>query len=181
MEAGRPSGRAATTMIYSADLHGNLHRLTVKGTGSPAPVEINGKTYEVDFSSVDGSLLSLLVMGRSYEADVIEEAEGVLVVWVEGELHRIEYHEEGRRPRRGASVAGHEIKGRQMIVAPMPGKVVAILVSPAQEVSAGQGVIVIEAMKMENELKAPGPGVIKEIKVQEGAGVTGGEVLVVIE
>lgn len=168
-------------MTYSADLHGRIHKLAVKGTGSPVPVQIDGKTYEVDFSAGDGSLLSLLVMGRSYEADVVEEAEGVLAVWVEGELHRIEYQEEGRRPRRGASVVGHEIKGRQMIVAPMPGKVVAILVSPAQEVSAGQGVIVIEAMKMENELKASGPGVIKEIKVQEGAGISGGEVLVVIE
>lgn len=168
-------------MSYSADLHGRIHRLAVKGTGSPVPVQINGKTYEVDFSPIDGSLLSLLVMGRSYEVDVVEEADGILAVWVEGELHRIEYQEEGRRPRRGASVAGHGIKGRQMIVAPMPGKVVAVLVSPAQEVSAGQGVIVIEAMKMENELKAPGPGVIKEIKVQEGAGVNGGEVLIVIE
>lgn len=168
-------------MTYSADLHGKIHRLAVKGTGSPVPVQVGGKTYEVDFSPIDGSLLSLLVMGRSYEADVVEETEGVLAVWVEGELHRIEYQEEGRRPRRGAFVAGRGIKGRQAIVAPMPGKVVAILVSPAQEVSAGQGVIVIEAMKMENELKAPGPGVIKEIKVQEGAGVNGGEVLVVIE
>ena len=168
-------------MTYSADLQGSIHRLAVKGTGSPVPVQINGKTYEVDFSPVDGSLLSLLVMGRSYEADVVEEAEGILAVWVEGELHRIEYQEEGRRPRRSAGVAGRGMRGRQMIVAPMPGKVVAVLVSPGQEVSAGQGVIVIEAMKMENELKASGPGVIKEMKVQEGAGVSGGEVLVVIE
>ena len=168
-------------MTYSADLHGITYRLAVKGTGSPVPVQINGQTYEVDFSAVDGNLLSLLVMGRSYEVDVVEEAEGVLAVWVEGELHRIEYQEEGRRPRRSAGVADQGMRGRQMIVAPMPGKVVAVLVSPEQEVSAGQGVIVIEAMKMENELKASRPGVIKEIKVQEGAGVSGGEVLVVIE
>lgn len=168
-------------MTYSADLHGRIHRLAVKGTGSPVPVQIDGKTYEVDFSAGDGSLLSLLVMGRSYEADVVEEAEGVLTVWVEGELHRIEYQEEGRRPRRSASVTGQGMRGRQMIVAPMPGKVVALLISPEQEVSAGQGVIVIEAMKMENELKASGPGVIKEIKVREGDGVSGGDVLVVIE
>lgn len=168
-------------MTYSADLQGRIHRLAVKGTGSPVPVQIDGKTYDVDFSTGDGSLLSLIVMGRSYEADVVEEAEGVLMVWVEGKLHRIEYQEEGRRPRRSASVTGQDMGGRQMIVAPMPGKVVALLVSPAQEVSAGQGVIVIEAMKMENELKASGAGVIKEIKVREGDGVSGGDVLVVIE
>lgn len=168
-------------MTYSADLHGRRHRLAVKGTGSPVPVQIDGKTYEVDFSPVDGSLLSLLVMGRSYEADVVEEGEGILAVWVEGELYRIEYQDEGRRPRRSSSVTDQGMRGRQMIVAPMPGKVVALLVSPGQEVSAGQGVVVIEAMKMENELKASGAGVIKEIKVQEGAGVSGGDVLVVIE
>ncbi len=168
-------------MTYSADLQGRIHRLAVKGTGSPVPVHIDAKTYDVDFSTGDGSLLSLIVMGRSYEADVVEEAEGVLMVWVEGKLHRIEYQEEGRRPRRSASVTGQDMGGRQMIVAPMPGKVVALLVSPEQEVSAGQGVIVIEAMKMENELKASGSGVIKEIKVQEGASVSGGEILVVIE
>jgi len=168
-------------MTYSADLQGRIHRLAVKGTGSPVPVQIDGKTYDVDFSAGDGSLLSLIVMGRSYEADVVEESEGVLTVWVEGKLHRIEYQEEGRRPRKGAGVPHQDTGGRQMIVAPMPGKVVALLVSPEQEVSAGQGVIVIEAMKMENELKASGPGVIKEIKVREGDGVSGGDVLIIIE
>ncbi|MBZ0170634.1 Glutaconyl-CoA decarboxylase subunit gamma [Candidatus Methylomirabilis lanthanidiphila] len=168
-------------MTYSAELQGTTHKLAVKGMGSPVPVQIDGKTYEVDFSAVDGSLLSLLVMGRSYEADVVEEADGVLTVWVQGETYRIEYQEEGRRPRRGAGVAGHGASGRQVITAPMPGKVVAVLVSPEQEVSAGQGVIVIEAMKMENELKACRPGIIKEIKAQEGTAVSGGDVLVIIE
>lgn len=168
-------------MIYSADLQGTIHKLAVKGTGSPVPVQVNGHTYEVDFSAADGSLLSLLVMGRSYEADVVEEEEGVLAVWVEGETYRIEYQEEGRRSRRSAGTTGQSVSGRQVITAPMPGKVAALLVSPAQEVSAGQGVIVIEAMKMENELKASRPGVVKEIMVQEGAAVGGGDVLVVIE
>lgn len=168
-------------MIYSAGVHGRLHRLMVKGKGSQVPVQINGKSYEVDFIAADGSLLSLLVMGRSYEADVVEDADGVLTVWVEGETYRIEYQEEGRRPRKSAGLTGHGASGLQVITAPMPGKVVALLVSPAQEVTAGQGVIVIEAMKMENELKASRPGVIKEIKVQEGSTVGGGDVLVVIE
>jgi glutaconyl-CoA/methylmalonyl-CoA decarboxylase subunit gamma len=168
-------------MIYSADLQGTIHKLAVKGTGSPVPVQVNGKIYEVDVGAADGSLLSLLVMGRSYEADVVEEADGVLTVWVEGETYQIEYQEEGRHPRRSAGATGHGASGLQVITAPMPGKVVALLVSPTQEVSAGQGVIVIEAMKMENELKASRPGVIKEIAVQEGTAVGGGDVLMIIE
>ncbi len=147
----------------------------------PAPVQLDETTFEVDFTPIGGGLFSLLVKGRSYEVDVVEEGEGVLAIWVEGEPHRIEFQEEGRRPRRAARAPGQVEGGRQTIVAPMPGKVVKILISPEQQVSAGQGVIVVEAMKMENELKASRPGVVKEIKVREGAGVGGGDVLVVIE
>jgi biotin carboxyl carrier protein len=63
----------------------------------------------------------------------------------------------------------------------MPGKVVKLLVKPGDAVKAGDGVIVVEAMKMENELKAPAPGTVKEIRVAEGKAVAAGEVLVVIE
>ncbi len=168
-------------MTYSADFQGRIYRVAVTATGSPAAVQLDETTYEVDFAPVGGGLFSLLVKGRSYEVDVVEEGEGVLAVWVEGEPHRIQFQEEGRRPRKAARAAGEVKGGRQTIVAPMPGKVVKLLVRPDQEVSAGQGVVVIEAMKMENELKASGSGVVKEIKVQEGAGVSGGDVLVVIE
>lgn len=168
-------------MTYSADFQGKTHRVAVTATGSPASVQFDETTYEVDFTPIVGGLFSLLVKGRSYEIDVVEEGEGVLAIWVEGEPHRIEFQEEGKRPRKGARAAGQVKGGRQTIVAPMPGKVVKLLVTPDQEVSAGQGVIVVEAMKMENELKASGPGVVKEIRVREGAGVAGGDVLVVIE
>ena len=168
-------------MTYSADFQGKTHRVAVTATGSPASVQLDETTYEVDFTPIVGGLFSLLVGGRSYEVDVVEEEDGVLAIWVEGEPHRIEFQEEGRRPRKGARAAGQVKGGRQTMVAPMPGKVVKLLVTLDQEVSAGQGVIVVEAMKMENELKASGPGVVKEIRVREGAGVGGGDVLVVIE
>ena len=168
-------------MSYLADFKGQTHKVAVTSMGSPAAVQLDGASHEVDFTPIGGSLFSLIIGGRSYEVDVEEEGEGVLAIWVENEPHRIEFQEEGRRRRKGQSAASQGRGGRQAIVAPMPGKVVKLLVSSGQEVSAGQGVIVIEAMKMENELKATGPGVVKEIKVQEGAGVGGGEVLVVIE
>ena len=168
-------------MTYSADFHGRAHRVAVTEGGLPAAVRLDESTYEVDFTPIGGGFFSLIVQGRSYEVDVVEEAEGVLVVWVEGEPHHIQFEEEGRRRRRGARAPGQVAGGRQTIVAPMPGKVVKVLVSLEQQVSAGQGVIVVEAMKMENELKASGPGVIKEIRVQEVTGVRGGDVLVVIE
>ena len=168
-------------MTYSANFQGRTHRVVVIVMGSPAAVQLDEATHEVDFTPIGGGLFSIIVKGRSYEVDVVDEGEGVLAIWVEGELHRVEFQEEGRRRQKAPGVAASGKGGRQTIVAPMPGKVVKLLVALDQEVSAGQGVIVIEAMKMENELKASGPGVVKEIKVQEGAGVGGGEILVVIE
>jgi acetyl/propionyl-CoA carboxylase alpha subunit len=168
-------------MAYTAEFQGRTHRLLVSGEGSPAAVQLDETTCEVDFTPVGGGLFSLLVDGRSYVVDVVEEGEGLLVVWVNGEPHHIEFHEEGRRRPRPTAAPSPGTRGRQAIAAPMPGKVVKLLVAPGQQVSAGQGVIVVEAMKMENELKASAPGVVKEVRVQEGAGVGGGEVLVVIE
>jgi biotin carboxyl carrier protein len=154
--------------------------VAVTKVGLPGAVQLDGATYEVEFVPIGGGLFSLIIGGRSYEVDVVEEGEGVLAVWVEGEPHHIQFEEEGRRRRRAVRAPGQE-GGPQTIIAPMPGKVVKVLVSLEQQISAGQGVVVVEAMKMENELKASGPGVVKEIRVREGAGVGGGDVLVVIE
>ena len=86
----------------------------------------------------------------------------------------------GRRTRRAADTARHA-HGKQMIVAPMPGRVVRVLVAAGDEVAARQGVIVVEAMKMENELRAPRAGRVKEVNVSAGTSVDAGRVLVIIE
>jgi pyruvate carboxylase len=85
----------------------------------------------------------------------------------------------GRRRRRGADGAAHA-DGEQAVVAPMPGRVVRVLVNPGDEVAARQGVVVVEAMKMENELRAPKAGRVKEISVTPGTSVETGRVLVVV-
>jgi biotin carboxyl carrier protein len=86
----------------------------------------------------------------------------------------------GRTRRRGARDEAGRV-GRQPVVAPMPGRVVRVLVSPGDEVTARQGVVVVEAMKMENELRAPKAGTVKEVNVTPGTSVEAGRVLVVIE
>ena len=73
------------------------------------------------------------------------------------------------------------MRGVQPVVAPMPGRVVRVLVSPGDEVAARQGVVVVEAMKMENELRSPKAGKVKEVNVTPGTSVEAGRVLVVIE
>lgn len=165
-------------MAYIAVWGEQEHKIEVMAASDPWKVKVNDAVHDVDVLTIGDGLYSLLVDGWSYEVDVLEE-QGALLVLLKGQAFRLEIQEERRRrlPK-----AGREIKvGRQAIVAPMPGKVVKVLVVRGDQVSVGDGIIVVEAMKMENELKAAGPGVVREIKVGEGQVVDGGEVLVVIE
>ena len=120
---------------------------------------------------------SVLMDGRSYEARV-EEHPGLLVVVIDGYRFEVDIRDP-RRLRRGAG--GRGIDGIQTISAPMPGKVVRVLVSAGDAVEAGQGLLVVEAMKMQNELKAPRAGKVLTLSAKEGATVTPGEVLATIE
>ena len=140
-----------------------------------AEVTIDGRQVTADLVETPGGW-SLLLGTRSYEVAV-----GPGLVYIDGRAFPITADEGARcfaadrkGPRRGH--AG----GPQQIVAPMPGRVVKILVKPGDAVEARQGVIVVEAMKMENELRATGPGTVSEVRVAEGASVEANSVLVVI-
>ena len=143
-------------------------------------VHLDGQELLVDLLRVDSSLYSLLIGGRSYEVDLLE-VEDAFMVLVDGQPFLVEIQDEQERRLRAA--VGKEMvrAAKRTVAAPMPGKVVKLLVKPGDAVKAGDGVIVVEAMKMENELKAPAPGTIKEIRVAEGKAVSAGEVLVVFE
>jgi len=103
---------------------------------------------------------------------------GDLVVHLEGRTSTVTVN--GRRKGRAADAGAHG-HGEISIVAPMPGRVVRVLVAPGEEVTARQGVVVVEAMKMENELRAPRTGRVKEVTVTAGTSVEAGRVLAVIE
>ena len=119
---------------------------------------------------------SVLMDGRSYEARV-EERPGGLVVVIDGYRFEIEVRDPRRWSRKSGG-AGAE--GAQSIAAPMPGKVVRVLVAPGDAVEAGQGLVVVEAMKMQNEMKASRAGRVMSVAVKEGATVAAGEVLATI-
>lgn len=131
---------------------------------------------EAQVEEPEPGVYSVLIEGRSYDAFVAESPQG-LVVSIDG------YHFEVavRDPRRWSrKAAGQNGEGVQTIASPMPGKVVRILVAPGDEVEPGQGVVVIEAMKMQNEMKANRPGKVLALPAKEGATVTAGEVLATI-
>jgi biotin carboxyl carrier protein len=127
--------------------------------------------------AVEPGVYSVLLEGRSYEARV-EDCDGAVIVFIDGHRFEIE-NRDPRRWSRRARRAGAE--GRLNVAAPMPGKVVRLLVAEGDTVEAGQGLLVVEAMKMQNELKAAKAGRVVTLAARQGATVAAGEVLAVIE
>ena len=119
-------------------------------------------------------VFSFLIDGRSYEAAILAPG----TIQVDDRVFSVEVFDP--RELRSRSSAGAS-QGRQSISAPMPGKVVRVLVAVGDAVDAGQGLIVVEAMKMQNEMKSPKNGTVVEIRTADGATVAAGEILVVIE
>ena len=132
---------------------------------------------DASVESPEPGVYSVLLDGRSYDAFVEDTPTG-LVVTIEG--HRFEL--EIRDPRRWSrKTAGAGAGAVQSIVSPMPGKVVRVLAAPGDEVVAGQGIVVVEAMKMQNELKSNRTGRVLSVPAKEGATVNAGELLATIE
>jgi len=164
-------------VIFDATVEGRTYRVEVKARQDGYLVAVDGRSLEVDWCPAGGDLASLIIDGHSYELGVSRENGGYAVALGSARL-LVELSE-------GARVAGPLSRkapsGPSKITAPMPGKIVRLLASPGQEVAAGQGLVVIEAMKMENELRAPRAGRVKEIQVREGQTVEAGALLVVME
>jgi biotin carboxyl carrier protein len=139
-------------------------------------VEVDGVRYEVDALKLEGAFFSILTEGRSYEVSV--EARGDTYFVRHGASELLVTLSDPSRQARDASEAG---VGPENIVTMMPGKVVRLLVAEGDEVEADQGLVVVEAMKMENEIAASKKGKVGSVNVEPGETVEGGAVLLVIE
>jgi biotin carboxyl carrier protein len=140
---------------------------------------LDGQPIEVDAVEVAAGTWSLLLGGQSFEVRVRPGVGGGLVVQAGGEEIPVEVADpRAWRGRRGAG--GIEAEGRQQVRAPMPGKVVRVLVKQGDAVEAGQGILVVEAMKMQNEIRAPKSGTVERLHVAEGQAVNAGEVLATV-
>jgi biotin carboxyl carrier protein len=165
-------------MIYEVTIAEKTFRVELVRSGEEWKCSLDGRDVPVDVVSVQEGVLSLLFDGRSYE--VKQETVGAEANVVVGQKR---FSAAVRDPRsfRSRRRAGASEQGVMKIKAPMPGKVVRILGAVGTQVEAGQSVIVIEAMKMQNELKAPKNGVVKKINVAEGAAVEAGQALAEVE
>ena len=137
---------------------------------------IDGRRIPFDAAAIAPGLYSILLNGRSFEVAVERSGEGWLVRTA-GREFQIEYHDpRSWRQTRGGNI---ELEGRQQLTAPMPGKIVRVLVRQGQTVEAGQGLLVIEAMKMQNEIRSPKSGTVERL-AREGQTVNAGEILAVV-
>jgi biotin carboxyl carrier protein len=149
--------------------------VTIKRDDGVYVVEIGDKRHRVDVHKLEGDFYSILTDGRSYEVSVEPRGETYYVRHGAEEL-LVALSDPSRRAREG------QVKqGPDEVVTQMPGKVVRLLVDEGDEVEAGQGLIVVEAMKMENEIAAGKPGKVVSVRVEPGQTVEGGAVLAVIE
>jgi pyruvate carboxylase subunit B len=141
-------------------------------------VRLAGRSRRAELRTVDGTpVRNLLLDDSSWILPIEPDGRGRWLVQRWGERFEVEVMDERTRHIRSLVSTGGGHAGPASLKAPMPGLVVRILVEPGQTVAAGQGIVVLEAMKMENELKAHGPGVIDQIQVNSGQAVEKGALL----
>jgi biotin carboxyl carrier protein len=170
---------------FEVEINGRTRRVAVERVGPASDgryrITIEGRTRVVDARPAGAGRLSLLFpdeASRSYDVAVASASPTDLHIHLpEGAVTAIV---NGRRSRReGPSDLSDS--GEQRIVAPIPGRVVRVLVNPGDEVLARQPLVIVEAMKMENELSAPRAGRVKEVQVRDGLSVEAGRLLVIVE
>jgi biotin carboxyl carrier protein len=165
-------------MVYEVAVAGKPHRLELEKKPEGWQCRLDGQTIHIDALISRRDVLSLLVDGRSYEIKR-EQTATDLHMWVGDKRFTVELRDP-RSLRSRQKSAGDE-KGPRKILAPMPGRIVRLLVEEDSEVEAGQGIVVVEAMKMQNEIKSPKKGVVKKILAAPGAAVNPGDVLAIVE
>lgn len=134
-------------------------------------VSVDGQTYEVDFESVSGQpVYSLIVNGRSHES-YIQPGDDAWQVLLRGRLYPVKVEDEREKRLRAAAGRGVAETGEFHLKAPMPGLVVAVPVAEGEQVEKGQVLVILESMKMQNELKSPRDGVVNRIRVRAGESV----------
>jgi biotin carboxyl carrier protein len=139
---------------------------------------VDGQPLEADVVEVAPYTFSILLNGKSCELRATPQADGTLKIQsAHAEFTALVVDPREWRGRHGAA----EVEGRQQIVAPMPGKIVRILVKPGDAVESGQGLLVVEAMKMQNEIRSPKSGKVEKIAAKEGDTVNSGDVLLWVD
>jgi biotin carboxyl carrier protein len=165
-------------MTYEVTIDGKSYKLDLDRTDSQWHCALDGREIPIDAILARPDVLSIIMDGKAYE--IKRERTAVdMHLWV----GPVRYAAELRDPRslRSRKAAGANDAGPRKLVAPMPGRVVRVLLRQGDAVEAGQGVLVVEAMKMQNEIKSPKKGTVQKIVAAEGSSVSPGDVLAIVE
>ena len=168
-------------MKLTADIDGEQHALELRREGAHVFAQVGGRAYELEARPTGGGSYLIVLGGRVYECRVEDDgaAGGAAKVWVGGRAFEVALFDP--RSLRAAGAGGAQSQGRAVVAASIPGKIVRVLVEEGAAVEAGDGLVVVEAMKMQNELKSPKAGTVVELRARAGATVNAGDVLAVVE
>ncbi|MDQ6827848.1 MAG: biotin/lipoyl-binding protein [Gemmatimonadota bacterium] len=166
-------------MKYIVSVAGRRMQVDVEGAG----LSVDGRHVTARVSEVEGTPVRLVTIGDDVHRVVVRsrQSRGHYVLWLDGFTHDVEALDERTRAIRDLSDVAAKASGPAPLVAPMPGLIVRVNVQPGDDVTAGQGLVVMEAMKMENELRAASAGKVKKVLAAPGAAVEKGAVLVELE
>jgi biotin carboxyl carrier protein len=174
MAAGRPVGGYGPVK-YVATVDGCEYNVAL---GESGKVAVNDAEYVVDLHSIDGGFHYSLLVGPASNEVFVERCEDVCSVTIEGRRYQVRVEEEHLRRLAKERKAAAMPQQDERVTSPMPGTVVAVLVREGQVVKTGEGLAILEAMKMENEIRAPRDGVVREVGVEPGESVAQGDLLV---
>ena len=166
-------------MTYDVIVDGKTHHVELTRGEKLWSCKVDGEEMEVDAALTARDVLSILIRGKAYEIKRERSLQGELHMVIGSARYAVDV-QDPRSLKTRRAVAGAEA-GPQKIKAAMPGKIVRVLVTEKEEVKAGQGVIVMEAMKMQNEMKSPKDGRVQKILAAEGSAVNAGDTLAIIE
>jgi biotin carboxyl carrier protein len=166
-------------MKYEVLINGHSHQIELERADKGYEATVDGEAFTLDVAMTARDVLSIIHDGRNYEAKREYSLLGETHIIVGSERFLAEVRDpRSLRSRRAA--AGQEA-GPAKILAPMPGKIVRIITFEGNEVEAGQGLVVVEAMKMQNEIKATKKGKVTKIAVKENSAVNAGDLLCIVE
>ncbi|HKY05141.1 MAG TPA: biotin/lipoyl-containing protein [Blastocatellia bacterium] len=164
-------------MRYEAEIDGRPAKIEFSESGDRVTATIDGRSYEVEVARPEEGVYLLFHGDKVFEARVWDAEADSLKVQLRDQTFSAKIID--LKQRRSGADQSHE--GQQHLVAPMPGKVVRVLHRVGDQVEAGQGVVVVEAMKMQNEVKSSKAGRVIEVRVTEGATVNAGQLLAIVE
>ncbi len=161
-------------MNYNFRYNDQIYRISLEDEEKETHFEFNGRKVAVQYQKIDNHVYSIISEGKSLCLGVLKNGKKVQVFF-EGDLIELEAISERQK-----SSTAVDVSGAQVIISPMPSRVVKVLKKIGDDVQAGEGVIVVEAMKMESELKSNIDGKVTDIKVEEGDAVESGTALVTL-